>query len=155
MNEDRAPRTVSDRRSIRSSPLKPANELDATMLFASALFSLHEVLYRVSQLLAGSTGNQNPPYTSVPASISETDFHDDFADERTEDMATDDANHPDAEFGGSEARKQLEKQLLWKLDARMSILVVIYILNYVLQVVSSCTFPPILTSYTIGSDRPE
>ena len=41
---------------------------------------------------------------------------------------------PDAEFGGSEARKKLEKRLLLKLDARMSILVVIYILNYV-----SCT----------------
>ena len=41
---------------------------------------------------------------------------------------------PDAEFGGTEARKRLEKRLLLKLDARMSILVVIYILNYV-----SCT----------------
>ena len=41
---------------------------------------------------------------------------------------------PDAEFGGTEARKRLEKKLLLKLDARMSILVVIYILNYV-----SCT----------------
>ena len=41
---------------------------------------------------------------------------------------------PDAEFGGAEARKELERRLLLKLDARMSILVVIYILNYV-----SCT----------------
>jgi hypothetical protein len=38
---------------------------------------------------------------------------------------------PDAEFGGTEARKKLEKRLLRKLDARMSILIVIYILNYV------------------------
>ena len=38
---------------------------------------------------------------------------------------------PDAEFGGTEARKELEKRLLLKLDARMSILIVIYILNYV------------------------
>ena len=38
---------------------------------------------------------------------------------------------PDAEFGGTEARKELERRLLLKLDARMSILVVIYILNYV------------------------
>ena len=38
---------------------------------------------------------------------------------------------PDAEFGGSEARKKLERKLLRKLDLRMSILVVIYILNYV------------------------
>jgi len=44
------------------------------------------------------------------------------------------APDPDAEFGGTEARKKLEKRLLLKLDARMSILVVIYILNYV-----SCT----------------
>ena len=38
---------------------------------------------------------------------------------------------PDAEFGGTEARKRLEEKLLLKLDVRMSILVVIYILNYV------------------------
>ncbi|KAJ8593298.1 MFS general substrate transporter [Rhizopogon salebrosus TDB-379] len=37
----------------------------------------------------------------------------------------------DAEFGGTEARKKLERRLLWKLDLRMSILVVIYILNYI------------------------
>lgn len=37
----------------------------------------------------------------------------------------------DAEFGGPEARKKLERRLLWKIDMRMSILVVIYILNYV------------------------
>jgi len=38
---------------------------------------------------------------------------------------------PDAEFGGSEAREKLERGLLRKLDARMSIMVIIYILNYV------------------------
>jgi len=38
---------------------------------------------------------------------------------------------PDAEFGGSEARVQLERKLLWKLDSRMCILVIIYILNFV------------------------
>lgn len=38
---------------------------------------------------------------------------------------------PDAEFGGYEERRKLEKKLLWKLDLRMSILVIIYILNYV------------------------
>ncbi|KIP07690.1 hypothetical protein PHLGIDRAFT_70570 [Phlebiopsis gigantea 11061_1 CR5-6] len=37
---------------------------------------------------------------------------------------------PDAEFGGYEARKALERKLLRKLDLRMSVLVVIYILNY-------------------------
>ena len=38
---------------------------------------------------------------------------------------------PDAEFGGHQARKKLERRLLWKIDLRMSILVLIYILNYV------------------------
>jgi len=37
----------------------------------------------------------------------------------------------DAEFGGPEERRRLEKKLLRKIDARMSILVIIYILNYV------------------------
>ncbi|KAI0268180.1 MFS general substrate transporter [Gloeopeniophorella convolvens] len=36
----------------------------------------------------------------------------------------------DAEFGGHEARLQLERKLLRKLDMRMSILILIYILNY-------------------------
>ncbi|KAF8351502.1 MFS general substrate transporter [Amanita rubescens] len=35
------------------------------------------------------------------------------------------------EFGGTDARKVLEKRLLLKLDLRMSIMVVIYILNYI------------------------
>ena len=38
---------------------------------------------------------------------------------------------PDDEFGGRDARQILERKLLLKLDLRMSILVVIYILNYV------------------------
>jgi hypothetical protein len=37
----------------------------------------------------------------------------------------------EAEFGGREARLNLERKLLRKLDTRMSILVLIYILNYV------------------------
>ncbi|KDQ17349.1 hypothetical protein BOTBODRAFT_604572 [Botryobasidium botryosum FD-172 SS1] len=37
----------------------------------------------------------------------------------------------DAEFGGSQQRMILEKKFLRKLDARMSILVLIYILNYI------------------------
>ena len=36
----------------------------------------------------------------------------------------------DAEFGGPEARRKLERKLLLKVDARMSIMVLIYILNY-------------------------
>ena len=39
--------------------------------------------------------------------------------------------HLDDEFGGAEARQVLEKRLLRKLDLRMSILIFIYILNYV------------------------
>ncbi|KAE9410447.1 MFS general substrate transporter [Gymnopus androsaceus JB14] len=38
---------------------------------------------------------------------------------------------PDTEFGGTEARKNLERSLLRKLDLRMSILILIYILNYI------------------------
>jgi len=38
---------------------------------------------------------------------------------------------PNAEFGGSEARRRLERKLVWKIDLRMSILVFIYILNYI------------------------
>ncbi|KAJ7283698.1 MFS general substrate transporter [Mycena rebaudengoi] len=38
---------------------------------------------------------------------------------------------PDATFGGKHARQKLEAQLLFKLDARMSILILIYILNYI------------------------
>lgn len=34
-------------------------------------------------------------------------------------------------FGSVEERQGMEKRLLWKLDCRMSILIVIYILNYV------------------------
>ncbi|KAK0486849.1 sugar transporter [Armillaria luteobubalina] len=37
----------------------------------------------------------------------------------------------DAKYGGHQARIVLEKKLLWKLDLRMSILIFIYILNYI------------------------
>ena len=37
----------------------------------------------------------------------------------------------DAEFGGLEARRDLERKLIGKIDLRMSILIVIYSLNYV------------------------
>ncbi|KIK65313.1 hypothetical protein GYMLUDRAFT_239857 [Collybiopsis luxurians FD-317 M1] len=39
--------------------------------------------------------------------------------------------NPDAVFGGTEARKKLERSLLRKLDTRMTILILIYILNYI------------------------
>jgi len=38
---------------------------------------------------------------------------------------------PDAAFGGKLGRKELEARLLTKLDTRMSILILIYILNYI------------------------
>ncbi|PPQ73434.1 hypothetical protein CVT25_001292 [Psilocybe cyanescens] len=38
---------------------------------------------------------------------------------------------PDTEFGGTEARKLLERKFIWKVDLRMSVLVVIYILNFI------------------------
>ncbi|KAL1762690.1 major facilitator superfamily domain-containing protein [Schizophyllum commune] len=41
------------------------------------------------------------------------------------------AEDPDAEFGGTERRKKIERKLLLKIDLRMSIFIVIYILNYV------------------------
>ena len=42
-----------------------------------------------------------------------------------------DVRDDDALFGDPEERKRLEKKLLRKVDRRMSILIVIYILNYV------------------------
>ena len=42
-----------------------------------------------------------------------------------------DIRYHDNEFGGPEERGRLESKLLRKIDTRMSILVVIYILNYV------------------------
>ena len=47
--------------------------------------------------------------------------------DRSESKSTD----SEEAFGDREARRRLERKLLRKLDARMSILVVIYILNYV------------------------
>lgn len=52
-----------------------------------------------------------------------------FSDEQSGYRAS--SADPDAEFGGTEARRILEKKLLWKVDCRMSVLVLIYILNYV------------------------
>ena len=51
---------------------------------------------------------------------------------------------PDVEFGGSEERRTLERKLLWKLDCRMSIMIIIYILNYVsfrIYLSMNSTFP--------------
>lgn len=58
---------------------------------------------------------------------------------------------PDAEFGGAEARRKLERKLLLKLDARMFILVIIYILNYVSISYQNCLCT-VLTEVAV--DRP-
>lgn len=50
--------------------------------------------------------------------------------QHAESSSPDVCDHDEA-FGDPEERKQLEKKLLRKIDARMSILIVIYILNYV------------------------
>lgn len=55
----------------------------------------------------------------------------------------------DDEFGGKEARLRLERELLRKLDMRMSILIVIYILNYV-RLGCSC-----LTRYDFNPALPQ
>ncbi|KAJ7498969.1 MFS general substrate transporter [Mycena latifolia] len=58
------------------------------------------------------------------------DDHDDDRQDRPL-LSGDPEIDPDAAFGGKLARKQLETRLLSKLDTRMSILVLIYILNYI------------------------
>ena len=37
----------------------------------------------------------------------------------------------DAEFGGIEERRRIERKLLWKLDCRMFIVVIMHILDHV------------------------
>lgn len=53
------------------------------------------------------------------------------SDERDAPRWDAEAGGDNADFGGPEARRELEKKLLWKLDKRMSILILIYILNFV------------------------
>lgn len=60
--------------------------------------------------------------------------HIDYERDEVHAGSTASADDPDAEFGGPEARKALEKKLLLKIDLRMSVLVVVYILNYVRRV---------------------
>ena len=55
----------------------------------------------------------------------------------------------DEEFGGHDARRHLERNLVRKLDFRMSILIVIYILNYV-----RCSLPFASVCADSYSDRP-
>jgi hypothetical protein len=58
---------------------------------------------------------------------------------------------PDAEFGGAESRRHLERKLLRKIDMRMCILVVIYILNYV-RPAGSFTIKPLTRAICRHSD---
>jgi hypothetical protein len=63
----------------------------------------------------------------------------------------------DAEFGGTEERERLEKTLLRKVDARMSILVVIYVLNYVSVSIKLvwCNSEPRYCDWQLGALRIE
>jgi hypothetical protein len=54
------------------------------------------------------------------------------AEERAQALPSD----VEAEFGGRQARLKLEEKFLRKLDMRMSVLVLLYILNYVRTVLS-------------------
>jgi hypothetical protein len=104
-------------------------------------------------LLPGtSSAADTTQYTLLPSMPSS--FHKGLQDEE-EQMDDTDVNglhaDPDAEFGGEEARKRLEKKLLRKLDLRMSILIVIYILNYV-RACQSVVYLPALTYF---ADRPK
>jgi hypothetical protein len=96
----------------------------------------------VLALLPGtSSAADTTQYTLLPSMPSS--IHKDLQDEeeRRDDTDVNDLNaDPDAEFGGEEGRKRLEKKLLWKLDLRMSILIVIYILNYVRAAEVLCIF---------------
>ena len=52
------------------------------------------------------------------------------SDEKDEREYIEKSDRDDA-FGGVAERKRLERKLLWKLDCRMFIMVIIYILNHV------------------------
>jgi hypothetical protein len=72
-------------------------------------------------------------FDRLRVSASVGDYHP-VGEEPDSDMDTPEGQAPpdtEAEFGGREARLNLERKLLRKLDMRMSILVLIYILNYV------------------------
>ncbi|KAJ7781283.1 MFS general substrate transporter [Mycena metata] len=56
----------------------------------------------------------------------------DDSDEQDRPLLSEDREiDPDAAFGGKNGRRELEAQLVAKLDARMSILILIYVLNYI------------------------
>jgi len=80
-------------------------------------YSYLEVIYLPIHLSLSSSMSEDLEKKKLPQDVSIADGDPD-AD-------------PDAEFGGKENRKRLERQLIWKLDLRFSILIVIYILNHV------------------------
>ncbi|KAJ7047417.1 MFS general substrate transporter [Mycena alexandri] len=55
---------------------------------------------------------------------------DDHSDEQDRPLLSEDRENA-AEFGGENGRRELEAQLVSKLDARMSVLILIYVLNYI------------------------
>ncbi|KAG9032866.1 hypothetical protein FS837_002614 [Tulasnella sp. UAMH 9824] len=72
---------------------------------------------------AADKNNSTPPSPIDPKG--QEDFNDTVSDQALR------KGDPDAEFGGTEARKRLERKLLMKLDLRFLIMVFIYILNYI------------------------
>ena len=69
-----------------------------------------------------------PLLPATMSSIHKNDYED---EEHRVENTHNTSDDPNEEFGGTEAREQMEKKLLRKLDLRMSILIIIYILNYV------------------------
>jgi hypothetical protein len=57
----------------------------------------------------------------------------------------------DAQFGGAKTRSELERRLVRKIDLRMSILVLIYILNFVRS--PPCSESPRPLSFSSQTDR--
>ena len=69
------------------------------------------------------------PADAMPSeNLKETIRDERITEYHNEDSET--ASDPDTEFSGTEARKKLERRLLFKLHVRMYILAVIYILNH-------------------------
>jgi hypothetical protein len=97
-----------------------------TVLLISKVFSQQDS--ETEPLLSPSRDRQPPAFWPAGAMSSE-DPRETKCDHCNRGFAT--IVDPDAEFGGREVRQKLKKRLLLKVDARMSLLLVIYILNYV------------------------
>ena len=97
-----------------------------TALLISKVFSQED---SASEPLLSPSCDKEPPTLGPTEAMSSEDPRETKCDRRSGDSAT--ALDPDAEFGGRETRKKWETRLLLKLDARMTILLIIYSLNYV------------------------